>query len=167
MCGGVDPGRSEQLRRLAGVRKLSHGELDDARPLLDVCERVEHGVAEPSFGPVILDRDDRRRDRAQRLGVDRLDRVEVDHARLDPVAGQRLRRLQRLVERDPGADQGDVVALAQRPRAADREVLVGRVEHLGVGAGRAEVRDPVEVGHGPDERGRLVAVARDTAPWRC
>ena len=106
------PAAASSSAGLPGVRKLPHRELDDARPLLDVCERVEHGVAEPSLGPVVLDRDDRRRDRAQRLGVDRLDGVEVDHARLDPVARQRLRRLQRLVERDPGADQRDVVAVA-------------------------------------------------------
>ena len=48
-------------------------------------ERREDGLAEASLGPVVLDDDDpsvRRLDRlAQRVRVDRLQRVEVDHAR--------------------------------------------------------------------------------------
>ena len=48
--------------------------------------------------------------------VDRLDRVEVDHARLDPLAGERVGRLQRLVQRDPGGRR----SRRRRPRASDR-----------------------------------------------
>ena len=49
----------EQLRRLARVRQLPHRELDHPRPLVRVRERVQHRVADPALGPVVLDGDDR------------------------------------------------------------------------------------------------------------
>ncbi len=64
-----------------------------ARPLVGVGQRLEHRVAEPALGPVVLDGDDRAavaRRRAHGLGVDRLDRVAVEHARVDAVARERL-----------------------------------------------------------------------------
>jgi len=53
------------------------------------------------------------------------------------------RRGERLVEGDAGADEGDLVlgAGAQHLAAADRELLVGPVDHRGVGAGGAQVGD--------------------------
>ena len=125
---GVDAGLGEQLGRLARVRHLVHREPDDRRPLVGVAERREHGLAEPALGPVILDRDDRARERAQRLGVERLDRVEVDHARLDPLLRERVRRLQRLVDGDPRADDARRRRPRARPRAADLELLVRAVD---------------------------------------
>ena len=63
---------------------------------LRVRERREHGIAEAAFGPVILDRHEPPARRlgccAERLLVDRLDRVEVDDARGDPFLGERVGR---------------------------------------------------------------------------
>ena len=55
----------------------------------------------------------------ERRRVDRLDRVAVDHARLDAVAGERLRRRDRLVDGDAAGHDRHVVALAHDARAAD------------------------------------------------
>ena len=108
---------------------------------------------------MILDGDDRNRQRAQRLGVDRLDRVEVDDAGGDAFLGQRVGGLERLVHGDPGRDHGHVVAVAQRAAAADLEGLVGVVEDTRRGAERAEVRDPLQVGHLLDQLRGLIRVA--------
>ena len=109
---------------------------------------------------MVLDRDDRTRERAQRLDVERLDRVEIDHPRLDPVLRERVGRLERLVHGDPRPDDRDVVTLADRPRAADLELLVRSVDDRRVGTQRAEVDDPLGVGHPLDELRGLVRVAR-------
>ena len=79
----------------------------------------------------------------------------------DSLLRQRVGRLQRLVHGDPRADQRDVVvvARAQDAAAADLERLVGRVEHRRRRPERAEVRDPVRIGHRRDELRRLVRVA--------
>ena len=61
----------------------------------------------------------------------------------------------------PAPIERDLVALAraQDAAAADLEILVGRVEHRRRRSERAEVRDPLRVGHRGDELRRLVRVA--------
>ena len=67
----------------------------------------------------------------QRLGVDRLDRVEVDHAGVDSFLREHVRRAQRFVDRHAGADERHLVLVgrAHHPAAADLELLVGVVDH--------------------------------------
>ena len=66
-----------------------------------VGQRLQHGVAEAALGRVVLDGDDRAavaRRGADGLGVDRLDRVGVEHARVHAVVRQPLGGLDRLVD---------------------------------------------------------------------
>ena len=143
----------------------AHGELDDARRLLGVGERGEHGLAEAALRPVVLDGDEAAlaspRPRRAALGVERLDRVEVDHPRRDSVLCERIRGGQRLVHGDSGGDDRDLVLVGrpQHAAASDLELLVRSVEDGRRGPQRADVRDPVDVGHGCDELGGLVRVA--------
>ena len=126
-------------------------------------ERRQHRLAETSFGPVVLRDDDtpgRVRRLAQGLRVHGLDGVEVDDARRHALGGKRVRRLQRLVQRDPGADQRHVVAVADHLRAADRKLVVRFVDDRRRAARRPNKRDAVEVGHRRDELRRLVRVTR-------
>ncbi len=60
----------------------AHRELGDDRVRLLGGERVEHRVADAALRPVVLDGDDRpglATGGSDRLGVDRLDAVQVDH----------------------------------------------------------------------------------------
>ena len=50
-----------------------------------------------------------RRGRGERLGVDRLDRVQVDDPGVDAGAGQLIGGGQAFVQGDPGTDQRDLV----------------------------------------------------------
>ena len=104
---------------------------------------------------------------AQRLDVDRLHRVAVDHAGADAVIGELVRRLSASCTVIPAADDRHVVALrrAHDLAPADRELLVRPVDDRRVGAGRAHVRDPVQVGHRPHELRGLVR--RRTGRARC
>ncbi len=145
---------------------MRDGELDDPRTLVGVGERAQHRVADPALGPVVLDRDQATAGggggRRQRFDVDRLDRVEIDHAGGDPVGGERVGRLDRLVQRHAGADQRDliVVAGAHHLGAADVELLVGAVDRVGPRPARAQVGDPVVIGHRLDQLDGLVGIGR-------
>ena len=123
-------------------------------------ERGQHRLAEAALGSVVLDGDDRHPDAGEGVAVDRLDRVAVDHARGDALLGERVGGAERLVQRDPRGDD----ARRRRRRGASSSRRRGtsrrRVEDPRVGARRAQVGDPVEVGHRADERRRLVPVAR-------
>src|SRR5918996_4088999 len=161
----VDPGRSQQLLRLAGAGHTPNRQLYDPRRLLAVGESGEDGLAEPALRPVILDRHDPptgglRRGR-ERTDVDRLERVEIDDARRDAVFGQAVGCGERLAHRDPGGDDRDVVLVggAQDAAAADLELLVRTVDDLGRGTQRADIRDAVYVSHRRDELRGLVRVA--------
>src|SRR3954466_1138684 len=108
---GVDARRVQQLVGLARRRHLTHGELDDRRPVVGLRQRVEHGVTEAALRPVVLDRHDRAAvagGRADGLLVDRLDRVGVDDARADALALELLGRGERLIDGDAAGDDGDV-----------------------------------------------------------
>jgi len=70
------------------------------------------------------------------------------------------------VHRDPGADERDVAPLAQRARAADRELLVRPVENGRRGPQRPEVGDHLEVGHRDDELRLLIDSHRKLASER-
>src|SRR5918999_3397050 len=111
---GVYAGLAQQLVGGSGSGHDLHSELTHAAGLSRLRERAEHGLAEPALGPVVLGSDHRARLRGcagERRGVHGLDRVEVDHAGLDAVAGELLGGAERLVERHAGADQRDVVAV--------------------------------------------------------
>src|SRR5919108_602149 len=136
---GVDLGRMQELRGLARARHLAHGELDDGRPLVGLGERREHRLAEPALGEVVLDGHDRHRERAQRLLVERFDRVEVDHAGLDALLGERVGRLERLRDGHARRHDRDVVAVAKHAAAADLELLVRVVDHRRRRPQRAEI----------------------------
>jgi hypothetical protein len=148
MCSASIPAAAMELVGLARLRHLAHRELHDARRFLFVGECREHRVPEPALGPVVFDRHEspvRRLDCiTQSGGVERLDRVEVDDARRDVVLGQRVRRGERLVDRDPGGDERDLVVLARAEDAtpADLELLVGPVQDSRRGAEGAQVADP-------------------------
>src|SRR5256886_2559998 len=85
----------------------------------------------------------RRRGLGQRGGVQRLHAEEVDHAHGGPLLRQLVVGGERLVQRDPGRDDGEPVALtpAQRLERADGERLVLAVEARRLAARRADVDD--------------------------
>ena len=127
-------------------------------------QRGEDGVAEAAFEEMVFDGDDPARRVGgclQRVGVDRLDRVGVNHSRRDPVLLERVGRLQRLVHRDARADDRDVVVVrrADDAAAADFELLVGPVDHRCVRAVRAQEHDALRVRHRHHELGGLIRVA--------
>ncbi len=146
----------------AGPRHSGDRELADA-DALDLGERGEHGIADAALGPVVLDGDDRAGvggRLADGLLVDGLDRVEVDHPGGNALSAELFGRLERLVERDAGPDQGHLILVggAQDARAADLEPVVGPVDRGRGAAARPHVGDPGMVGHLAHERGRLVRV---------
>ena len=128
-------------------------------------ERFHHGGAEAALGVVVLDDDELSlggfHRLAQRLHVDRLDRVEVDHPGRDLLRRQLVGGGEAVVQRHAGADERDLVlgALAHDLGAADLEGLVGPVDGRVGAARRAHVDDAGGVGHHAHELGRLVGVA--------
>ncbi len=83
--------------------------------------------------PALLDRDqavgllDRGDDG---LDVERADRAQVDHLGRDAVLGERVGRLERPLDHQAEGDDGDVGALAQHLRPADRQHEVLELRHL-------------------------------------
>ena len=80
---GVDPGFPQQLVRRAGAGHLAGGELVHRGTLAGLGQCLEHRITETTLGPVVFDGDDRATfagGGADRLDVDRLDRVRVDNA---------------------------------------------------------------------------------------
>ena len=117
----VDPGRSKQLGRLAGCRACRARRA--ARPApASPRRRAPPSTASPSppsgqWSSTVTIRPPVASAAARKVSrVDRLDRVEVDHPRRDALALELLGRLQRLVQRDPGARRSP----RRRPRAATR-----------------------------------------------
>ena len=111
---------------------------------------------------MLLDRHkarDARRESEESLGVEGLREARVDDRRLDTVGRERLRRGERRVHRMAVREQHDVVALAQRLRRAERDLL----ERL-VGA-RADAR-PAREAHGdaPAARGRVTVRGPEHVP---
>ena len=79
--------------------------------LADSCleQRSRYCRAEAALGTMVLGDDDppagRIRGGDQRVGVDRLDRIRVDHARVDPVPRELIGRAEAFVHCDAGADE--------------------------------------------------------------
>src|SRR5918999_5418244 len=147
---GVDACLAQQLFGCPGAGHDLYSELTHGAGFSGLSQRAQHGLAEPALGPVVLGRDDRPRlggGAGERLRVHGLHGVEVDHARFDAVAGEILGGAERLVERHAGADERDVVAVAHHAAVPDFEPVVGSVDHREGAAMRAQVGDPVEVGH--------------------
>ena len=126
---------------------------------------LEHGGSDASLRVVVLDHDepalgDPRRF-AQRLHVDGLDRVQVDHPRGNLFRRERIRRGEAAVQGHARADQRDLVpgALPHDSGPAHLEGLVGAVERRIRAAGRAHEDDPRRVGHGSGQPGGLIRVA--------
>ena len=99
-------------------------QMRERRALIHVGERGQDGLAETALGPVVLDDHDRARGGGslpQPLLVDRLDGVAVEDPRRDSVCGKRLGGGERLVHRDAGADDRDLVLVGGRaPRGCRR-----------------------------------------------
>src|SRR6185437_16929033 len=91
-------------------------QVHDTGRVTGVVERFEHRAADTAGRIVVFDDDEsvtgRGRGRDQRLGVDRLHRVEVHHAGGDPVATELVRCGQAVVQGDTGADQRHLVVRA-------------------------------------------------------
>ena len=91
-------------------------------------EGVEDGAAQPTLGMVVLDQDETSfrggGGRDEGVDIDGLDRIQVDDAGPDAVAGQLLGRGQAFVQGDPGTDQGHVVlgGGSHRLGAPDRQL---------------------------------------------
>jgi len=175
--GAADAVALEQLPWRAAPRDLAHGQAvdDDA----GVGQRLRHRRAEAALGVVVFHGQERAAGRARRLeecrAIEGLEAIEVDDTEGNALRGQLVRRGQRLVQGDPGGDDGEAVALAGAHdlRAADGERLVGGIERIGLHARRADVDEAVVgggelhagvggrpvarveddgVGHGPEER---------------
>ena len=107
------PASCDELGALARPGQFVDRKLDHPRAVGTVGERAEDRFADPALGSVILDDDqpaaggDRRL--RKRVVVDRLDRVQVDHAGVDAVAGELIGGLDRLMQCHPGADQRHLV----------------------------------------------------------
>jgi len=165
--GGADAGRVEEFLAGAGAGHLADGQVGDGQVGAALAgQGVQDRGAEAAFGVVVLGDDQApaggRGGGAERGGVGRLDRVQVDDPGADTLAGQRAGRGQALVQGDPGADQGDLVGAggAQDLGPADREGLGRVVQHRVGAAGGPQVGDAVQVGHGHGQRGGAGRVAR-------
>src|SRR6266508_5844361 len=110
--------------------------------------RTQHRIAETAVVVVVLNYDESvvslRSSTQNALGVDRLDRVGIDHTDGDAGGAERLVGGKRFVERHPGGNNGHTVAVAgpQDFAAADRKLLGVRVNHRrgrtrGTAVGRA------------------------------
>ena len=105
----------EQFVGFAAARNLAHGQPGDGETRGGHGAR--DGVADAADRIVILDRDQPAgfaRGRQQRRRINRLQRVEIDHADGDALLLQLVVSLQRLVQRDAGADDGRQSASLRR-----------------------------------------------------
>ena len=128
-----------------------------------LCQCIQHGVAQPALREVVLDGDDcprLARRRHQRAGVHRLERVQVDHARVDSLGCQRIGGLDRFVEGDAGSHQGDgvVVRAAHGAAAANVERFARLVDDRRFLARGPHEDDPAAVGSLREQGGCLVRV---------
>ena len=120
--GGPLPGRSVTARRTRGVPAAASARtpatVSPMPPSAQWSSTVSSASVSPAAARIVV-------------GVDRLDRVEVDHPRRDALAGELVGGGEAFVQGDAGADQRDLVlgAGAQRAAAADLEALAGLVEH--------------------------------------
>ncbi|MEY9892888.1 hypothetical protein ABIA31_006566 [Catenulispora sp. MAP5-51] len=94
-----------------------------------LCESRRHGFAEAALGVVVLGDDDCLGPRRPEDGVavQGLDRVQVDDASLDAQPIELFMGFERLVDGDPGGEDGGIIvgaAAAQDFGPADRELLV-------------------------------------------
>ena len=160
---GRDPGRLHEYGRGPGGGQAAHGQVGDADRVASVVERFEHRAAEAARRVVVLDdhgpAGGRLRRLDKRLGVDRLDRVEVYDPRANAVPVELVRRGQAVVQRHARSDQrhlviraGPVVVLAEPPGGgeaviaqdrADRGVL-GADDRIVAGVTRGELTDHAE-----------------------
>jgi hypothetical protein len=135
------------------------------RVLVLLCERGQHCIAEAALEEMVFDGDDpagRLRGGLQRVRVDRLDRVGVDHACADSFFVERCSGFECLVNGDSDADDRDVVVVGRPDHlaAADFELVVRAVDDRRVRAQRAKEDDAFRVRHLGDELRGLVCVAR-------
>src|SRR5579884_1441952 len=165
---GPDASGVEELLRFARSWHISHRKSSDRRrysPSL-VTEGLEHGVADTTLGPVVLNRHQAAarflHAARQSLAVERLHRVQVDDADAYALALQLLVGGQRLMERDAGTNDGASVVrrAAHDLQAADMELLVGVVDDRRLLARGPKEANAVVAGHLLDQLGRLVGIAR-------
>jgi hypothetical protein len=122
--------------------------------------------AEAAFGMMVFSYYDASRSHLrrchQRLGVDRLDRVQIDDPRRDALATQNRRRLQALVQGHTCTDQCHLIGAAglEHFRPADGKLLSSRVQPGVTAAGGAHVADPRPSSHLRHQRSGARAVAR-------
>ena len=115
---GVDAGGGQQLGGCARARQLGHAHVHQPE-LLDsgLKQRGSHGGAEAALGMMVLGDDEAPaggiRGGGERVGVDGLDRVEVDHARVDPVKRELIGRTEAFVQGDARTDQRDGIRWAE------------------------------------------------------
>ena len=98
---GADPGLVDQLVRSPRTRKVSDRELDHPGTRVGVGEGVDDRRPSPpsaQWSSIVTNRPPVARGRVQRREVERLDRVR-SITRAEPLLAQRVRRLERLVER--------------------------------------------------------------------
>ena len=115
------------------------------------------------------------RGRDDRLAVEGLDGVHLDDARLDALAGQRLRGLQAAADHEPRADQGHVAARPQDQGLADLRGVVVPVDERHLVAVEAHVDRARPGGHLGQQPGHGRGVrwaprwscSAASAGWRC
>src|ERR1700722_14948067 len=98
------------------------------------CQRGENRFADAALGPVVFDGNQAAAGHldllGQRLAIDGLDAVEIDHAYRPSLPFQFIGSLQSLMQGDARADHGRAIlrALAKNLEPGDGEYLVLRIE---------------------------------------
>ena len=111
------PAAASSSARRARGRQFGHAQVRQAE-LLDsgLDQRGCHGRPEAALGMMVLGDDEpaarRIRGGDERVGVDGLDRIEVDHARVDAVQRELIGRTEAFVQGDARTDQRDGIRWA-------------------------------------------------------
>src|SRR5437660_1924391 len=116
-------------------------------------EHLHHCLTKTALGPVILDGDklissilSRGK---KRFGIDRLDRVGIDHTRSYALAQQLIVGFERLVQRNASRDNRSLICsrLAYNFAAPHRESLVRSINHRGLLTRGPHIDDTVMLSH--------------------
>ena len=116
---------------------------------------LRHAHAQPAVHQVLFGHHDGagfRRRAADRVAVQRLHGVHIDHPRRHALRFQDVRRQQCLCHQQAVGDQGDVRARRHFDRLADLELLIRSVDHRRLGPPGADEHRPIVGRRGAHQR---------------